>query len=105
MARVDLIEKKVSARTLISLLLVFCSLLFSLLSFFSSFTSYGTLLVFLEWGTVLTGLVLAASTIAPIRKYLAHNSFFLELSITTIVLACLDLIWIMFTSYILSILN
>lgn len=105
MSRVDLIERKVSARTIISLLLVFCSLLISLFSIFSSFTSYSTLLIVLQWVTVLFGMALAISTIAPAKKYLAHNSLFLQISITTMVLACLDLIWIIFVSYILSILK
>ncbi|CEH31295.1 hypothetical protein [Aneurinibacillus migulanus] len=105
MSRVDLIERKVSARTITSLLLVFCSLLISLFSIFSSFTSYSTLLIVLQWVTVLLGMALAISTIVPAKKYLAHNSFFLQISITTMVLACLDLIWIIFVSYILSILK
>ncbi|ERI10591.1 hypothetical protein [Aneurinibacillus aneurinilyticus] len=105
MSRVDLIEKKVSARTIISLLLVFCSLVFSLFSIFSSFTSYSTLLIVLQWITVLLGMVLAISTFVPAKKHLSHNSFFLQISITTMILACLDLLWIIFVSYILSILK
>ncbi|MED0674155.1 MULTISPECIES: hypothetical protein [Aneurinibacillus] len=105
MSRVDRIERKVSARTSISLSLFFCSLVLSLVSFFSSFTSYIKLLVILQWLTTLTGLTLAATTVRPAKKHLAHNSFFLQLSITTIMLGCFDLLWISFMSYILSILR
>jgi hypothetical protein len=105
MPRIDYTEKEVSFRTFISLLFVFISLLFSLISFFSSFTSYNLLFIFLQWTTALAGLILAVLTLAPARKYLDHNPFLLQTLSITIVLGCVDVIWISIVTSILSILG
>ncbi|MBN6186806.1 hypothetical protein JQN58_07330 [Aneurinibacillus sp. BA2021] len=105
MARVDLIEKKVSAKTVTSLFLVLCSLMLAIFSFLTSFTSFGMLLLLLQWVAVLAGLGLAISAFTPAKKQSEHNPFLFQTTITVIVLAAIDIIFLGFTSYILSILK
>ncbi|MFT9850489.1 hypothetical protein [Aneurinibacillus sp. REN35] len=105
MARVDVIEKKVSARTFISLFLVLCSLLLAVFSFFTSFTSYGSLLLLLQWVTVLIGIGLALSVLTPAKRQLDANPFLLQTTVTVLILAGIDIILLSFLSYILSILK
>lgn len=101
---IDHQEKILSHRTLLSFGLVCGALIFSITSFFLTFTGFYYVIIALKWGAGLTALALAFNTVNILRKKNLEPSTLTQAAYASFILSVLCLSWLLCTSLVLAIL-
>lgn len=101
---IDYQEKMLSNRTILSFGLVFSALIFSITSFFLTFTGFYYVIVALKWGTGFAALALAFNTVNILRKKTLDPSTLTQAAYAALILSVLCLPWLLCTSLVLAVL-